>query len=93
MARPIAGFVVSFKDGRVHSQGSVSEVLSKDRSLASELKKEQQVLDKADDAVDDQVPPEEGKSDGKLIVAEEVEEGHVSWPACEFQTMPILWKS
>jgi hypothetical protein len=84
MTRPIAGFVVAMGlDGRVTSQGSISEALSKDKSLAKELLKEEDVLQKAEDEIDAPPPPTDApKADGKLIVAEEMEEGHVSWDAC-----------
>ncbi|KAJ7814135.1 P-loop containing nucleoside triphosphate hydrolase protein [Mycena olivaceomarginata] len=53
-------------------------VVSMDEILAEELSKDQEVLDKKTDEID--APPAgEKKPDGKLIVAEEVEEGHVSW--------------
>ena len=74
------------KDGRVFSQGSVSQVLAKDRSLAIQIKEEQQELEKADEKIEtlDPPPPEDRKSDGKLIVAEEIALGHISWPASMF---------
>ncbi|KAE9395907.1 P-loop containing nucleoside triphosphate hydrolase protein [Gymnopus androsaceus JB14] len=81
ITRPIAGFVVALKEGRIESQGTVSEALGKDPVLAEEARIEQQVIDKTGEEVDDQRPPEETKGDGKLIVAEEIQEGHVSWSA------------
>ncbi|KAJ7275433.1 multidrug resistance-associated ABC transporter [Mycena haematopus] len=79
MAKPVASYVVSMGlDGHIHSHGSISEALATDEILAEELSKDQKVLDKKTDEVD--VPPVgDKKADGKLIVAEEVEEGHVSW--------------
>lgn len=82
MAQPIASFVVSIKDGHIYSQGSVSDVLAKDRRMAAEAKKEQQEIDKVDEQVDEQPPADEPKNEHKLIVAEEVELGHISWEAC-----------
>lgn len=82
MTRPIAGYIVSMgSDGRVSSHGSVSEALAADAVLAKELTEEQQILDKVADEVDPSSLAEESKTDGKLIVAEEIEEGHVSWAA------------
>lgn len=81
MARPIASFVVSIKDGTVHSQGSVAEVISQDRFLASETNEEKRILDKIEDVVDVETSATEEEEDGKLIVGEEIEDGHVSWPA------------
>ncbi|KAJ6604251.1 hypothetical protein DFH09DRAFT_1300496 [Mycena vulgaris] len=81
MAKPIASYVVSMDiDGQVHSHGPISEALATDEVLAEELSKDQEVLDKKVDEVD-AVPATESKADGKLIVAEEIEEGHVSWDA------------
>ncbi|KAJ3801154.1 hypothetical protein GGU11DRAFT_770568 [Lentinula aff. detonsa] len=81
VTRPIAGFVVAIKEGRIESQGTVLEALGRDSVLAEEARKEQQVIDKAGDKVDEQFPVEEPKTDGKLIVAEEIQEGHVNWSA------------
>lgn len=66
MARPIAEFVVSIKDGRI-SKRSASRIMTK--------------YDKAEGDLQSQPPPDKLNSNGKLIVAEEVEEGHISWPA------------
>ncbi|KAI0329604.1 multidrug resistance-associated ABC transporter [Cubamyces sp. BRFM 1775] len=85
MASPIADFVVSLgTDGRIASQGTLSKVLAKDKKLSAELAEEREEMKKAEDEVDHVEPDDESapkKSDGKLIVAEEIAEGHVSWPA------------
>lgn len=79
MISPIAAFVVSLgTDGHVLSQGAVSDVLSKDHSLALASVQEQVLMEKADGEIDRKIGV---KSDGKLIVAEEIAEGHVSWAA------------
>ncbi|KAF7977580.1 hypothetical protein HWV62_3166 [Athelia sp. TMB] len=79
MVSPIADFVVSLgTDGRVLSQGSVSEALAKDQTLVEEVEKDQEALAKADTEIDGKV---EVKSDGKLIVDEDIAVGHVSWAA------------
>ncbi|KAF7369374.1 ATP-binding cassette transporter [Mycena venus] len=78
MAKPVANYVVSMGiDGHIHSHGSISEALATDEILAEELSKDQEVLDKKTDEID--APLVNAKADGKLILAEEVEEGHVSW--------------
>ncbi|PBK77153.1 hypothetical protein ARMSODRAFT_949046 [Armillaria solidipes] len=84
MARPIANFVVSIKNGRVASQGSISDVLVHDTSLADETDQVQKAMDKVEEEIDSQLPPDAKKSDGKLIVAEEIEEGHIGLPALKF---------
>ncbi|KAF9015463.1 ATP-binding cassette transporter [Cyathus striatus] len=84
MARPVASFIVSMgSDGRILSHGSLAETVKQDKLLARELEQDQAVIDKAGQEIDDSaaskvVPP---KVDGKLIVAEEIEEGHVGWEA------------
>ena len=88
MASPVADFVVSLgTDGRVVSQGTLSKVLAKDDKLSKELAAEQAEMAKAENEVDSVEPDEEAapkKTDGKLIVEEEIAEGHVSWASCEF---------
>ncbi|KAF5345715.1 hypothetical protein D9758_013070 [Tetrapyrgos nigripes] len=82
LTQPIASFVVSVKDGRIASQGSVSDALAENRALIAEAEKEQKELETADEVVD-AVPltADAPKSDGKLIVAEEMEIGHLGWSA------------
>ncbi|KAK0465231.1 uncharacterized protein EV420DRAFT_1637381 [Desarmillaria tabescens] len=84
MARPIANFVVSIKNGRIASQGSISDALVHDALLVDETDQAQKAMDKVEEEIDSQLPPEEKKSDGKLIVAEEIEEGHIGLPALKF---------
>ena len=72
-------------DGRIASQGTLSKVLDKDKHLAVEIAEERQEAEKAEQTIDDatEQDPAASKSDGKLIVAEEISEGHVGWPARE----------
>ncbi|KAH9921468.1 P-loop containing nucleoside triphosphate hydrolase protein [Fomitopsis serialis] len=79
MASPIADFVVSLgTDGRIASQGTLSKVLAKDKELSKEIEEENKEIEKAEHTVDDQQPNEEPKkSDGKLILSEEVSVGHI----------------
>ncbi|RPD70679.1 P-loop containing nucleoside triphosphate hydrolase protein [Lentinus tigrinus ALCF2SS1-7] len=84
MVSPMADFVVDIgSDGRILSQGSLSSALSRDSKLLKEVEEEQKELEKAEqeiDKVDENEKAGEGqKSSGKLVVAEEVEEGHVGW--------------
>ncbi|KAJ7367252.1 P-loop containing nucleoside triphosphate hydrolase protein [Mycena albidolilacea] len=77
LTRPIADFVVSFgSDGRIQSQGTVSEI-TKRGPLAAQIQKDQQVLDRTQEEVDAEAPVVK-PADGKLILAEEVQLGHVS---------------
>ncbi|KAH9951515.1 hypothetical protein B0H21DRAFT_775731 [Amylocystis lapponica] len=67
LASPIADFVVSLgKDGRIHSQGSLSKAIAEDKELSAELAQESKELDQ------DQINVEGNTADGKLVVAEEI---------------------
>ncbi|RDX45542.1 P-loop containing nucleoside triphosphate hydrolase protein [Lentinus brumalis] len=86
MVSPVADFVVDMgSDGRILSQGSLSSALSRDSKLLKEIQEEQKELEKAEqeiDKVDDTEKVVDAKQiAGKLVVAEEVEEGHVGWKA------------
>ncbi|KZT06271.1 P-loop containing nucleoside triphosphate hydrolase protein [Laetiporus sulphureus 93-53] len=83
MVTPIAEFVVSLgTDGCILSHGTLSKALEKDKELSAEVEEENKEIEKKEQEID-QVEEEAGskKSDGKLIVAEEVSVGHVSWAA------------
>ncbi|KAJ7931122.1 hypothetical protein B0H13DRAFT_2228071 [Mycena leptocephala] len=76
----IAGFVVSLGlDGRVRSQGSISDALEKDEHLAKEVIKEQEIVEATERELDASSAAEAPKKkDGKLVVPEEIALGHVS---------------
>ena len=91
MASPLADFVVSLgTDGRIATQGTVSDALAKNKKLAEEVEIEEKAIE-LDEVVDevegDQEAPVAGK--GKLVLAEEIEEGHVSKDACESSHIPL----
>ncbi|SJL07707.1 uncharacterized protein ARMOST_11057 [Armillaria ostoyae] len=84
MAEPIAQFIVSLKEGRVASQGSLSTALSRDRALAKEAQQDEEAMHKADEEIDAEedtagATDKDKKSNGKLIMAEEIQEGHIGW--------------
>ncbi|KAJ7272088.1 hypothetical protein B0H12DRAFT_1200283 [Mycena haematopus] len=82
MTSKIAGFVVSLGlDGRVHSQGSILDALEQDEELAKEVSKDQELLEAVEKEIDPTPAEKPTKKDGKLIVAEEIQLGHVSWEA------------
>ena len=86
MVSPIAEFVVDMgSDGRIISQGTLSNALAHDAKLLKELKQEQDEIEKASDEVDHDKPNDEDSKQaaGKLVVEEETELGHVQWTACE----------
>ncbi|KAI0260098.1 P-loop containing nucleoside triphosphate hydrolase protein [Gloeopeniophorella convolvens] len=79
MVTPIAENVVSFgPDGSITGHGSVSDALAKDESLAAEFEEEMQAIVN-DEEVDSEEPGvPETQTDGKLILAEEIQLGRVS---------------
>ncbi|KAJ6498923.1 P-loop containing nucleoside triphosphate hydrolase protein [Mycena sanguinolenta] len=82
MTSKIAGFVVSLGlDGRVHSQGSISDALEQDELLAKEVSQDRELLEAAEKEIDPIPTEKPAKKDGKLVVAEEIQLGHVSWNA------------
>jgi hypothetical protein len=85
MASPLANYVVSLgKDGCISSRGTVSDALKKDRTLAKELAEGARAIKDDEKKIDLEEPDEVAKvTDGKLILAEEITEGHVSWDASE----------
>ncbi|KAI9069817.1 hypothetical protein FKP32DRAFT_1671074 [Trametes sanguinea] len=84
MVSPIASFVVDMGlDGRILSQGSLENALARDAKLLHDVKEEREELEKAElelgvEKPDDHVAKHTA---GKLVVAEEREEGHVGWAA------------
>ena len=86
LAGPIADFVVALgNDGRITSQGSVADALAQNQTLAKEVKHEEQAVELDENEDEDKDAEEDaatGDSTGKLVVAEEIELGHVSRSAC-----------
>jgi hypothetical protein len=85
MASPMAEYVVLLgKNGRIASRGTVSDALKKDETLAKELAEGVRAIKDDEKKIDSDEPDEVSKvTDGKLILAEEITEGHVSWDASE----------
>ncbi|KAH9848044.1 P-loop containing nucleoside triphosphate hydrolase protein [Lenzites betulinus] len=85
MVSPVADFVVDMgSDGRILSQGSLSSALARDSKLLKEVEEEREEIEKANTEVDAEKPVEVAEvkqTDGKLVVAEEMEDGHVGWSA------------
>ncbi|KAF7972222.1 hypothetical protein HWV62_18618 [Athelia sp. TMB] len=78
MVGPIAQFVLSLgTDGRIVSQGTISEALVHDETLAQEEASETEIMAKADTEIDPDI--EKTKPDGTLIVAENIAEGRMTW--------------
>ncbi|KAH9894788.1 multidrug resistance-associated ABC transporter [Cubamyces lactineus] len=102
LARPIADFVVALgADGRIVSQGSLEKTLREDKELSAELAEEEALLKEADteglqDDLENENAQKDGENSGKLIVAEEVEEGQVGWDTLRLYLMntssrPIIY--
>ena len=88
MCSPIADVVVDMgPDGRILSQGTLENALAHDSQLLKDIEHETEKLHEADqDAEIDEEKTEDvnaQSSAGKLVVAEEIEEGHIGWAACE----------
>jgi hypothetical protein len=84
MVRSLADFVVSIgTDGCIVAQGSVLEVLGADKTTSDELRKDEEAINTVED-MEEVEKRAASQSDGKLIVAEEIEEGHVSWKSGKF---------
>ncbi|KAE9406279.1 P-loop containing nucleoside triphosphate hydrolase protein [Gymnopus androsaceus JB14] len=82
LVQSIAGFVVSIKDGRILSQGTVSEALSHDKVLASQFETEASMIESAEEIdADDDKTKKATDGQGKLIIEEEVQVGNVGWLA------------
>ena len=87
MASPLADFVVSLgTDGRIGTQGTVSDALAKNSELAEEIKHEEEAVELDENEDEEEASTETAK--GKLVLAEEVEVGHVSPEACECFCIP-----
>jgi len=88
MARPIAKFVISLgADGSISSQEYL-DIPVEDKFLPMKVRRQAGVIEQ-DEVIADVTNKLHSsssvdagtKSDGKLIAAEEIEEGHVSWAA------------
>ncbi|KAJ7578270.1 P-loop containing nucleoside triphosphate hydrolase protein [Mycena floridula] len=73
---PVAGYCIDIKRGRVWGQGSISDVLASDSRLVKETKEEEQIFETVDkdEPIVEEKPP---KAAPKLIMAEEIQTGHV----------------
>ncbi len=94
MTAPIADLVVSLTpDGRIKSTGSPEGVLATDSELLIDVEKEEQIAKEFEQGPDEEKPIvtlEGVDSDkGKLIVEEELEQGHVGWSASEHNVSDV----
>ncbi|KAM5539772.1 hypothetical protein V8D89_006585 [Ganoderma adspersum] len=101
MVNPIADFVVDVgSDGRILSQGTLENALAHDSQLLKDIEHETEKLREADQDAEidgEKVEDVNAKSSaGKLVVAEEIEEGHIGWAALllylgNMSTRPLLF--
>ncbi|KAF4617819.1 hypothetical protein D9613_006245 [Agrocybe pediades] len=85
---PVAGFCVSLGiDGRVKSQGTeVDSIIQHDSQLVAELEQDKKAIEASKQEVEGaETQGAKAQSDGKLVVAEEIATGHISW-----KTMNLL---
>lgn len=81
----IADFVVSLgSDGRVISQGSLDKAVIHNQALLGDTTEEVRPSEIASHQVDRSAPEVKKKGDGKLVMKEEISEGHVGWRARKF---------
>jgi ABC-type glutathione transport system ATPase component len=88
LASTLAQFVVVLGNGRIVSQGSVSDTLKSNRALAEKFEADQGLTETLDNVTDPEPKPP-NPSNGKLVVAEEVEQGRVSWSARELDQASV----
>ena len=78
LAGPVADFVVSISiDGNVQTRGTeIAAAVASDPILASEVKRDQEILELEKE--EEVIPIVESALEGKLVVAEEIAEGHIT---------------
>ncbi|KAJ7233850.1 P-loop containing nucleoside triphosphate hydrolase protein [Mycena haematopus] len=85
LVKPYTQFAVSIgSDGKISSQGSIADALVQDRSLLVRAAVDHEILEKAQQEKKDASPSLSAKTaqmSGKLVVEEEIDIGHVGWPA------------
>jgi len=99
MVVPIADFVVSLSsDGRIATRGTIEEALKKNKKLMTETTESQEIAEKAEedvDAIDPAQKVADNTNSSKLVVAEEVALGHISWRALKIYLGamggPVFW--
>jgi hypothetical protein len=82
LTKPVAEYVVAFgTDGRIISQGA-PEILA-DAHLTEEMRHEQEAIELEEDFDEESEANKASANGSKLIVAEEIQEGHVSFKAAK----------
>ncbi|KAF8068784.1 P-loop containing nucleoside triphosphate hydrolase protein [Lyophyllum atratum] len=91
MAAPISDFVVSLdSDGRISSQGTISDALAKNSKLKLEVVEDQEMKLKEEDEIEGGQEADVRKEvEGKLIIEEEVSEGHIGWESIKMYLVAL----
>ncbi|KAF9481115.1 multidrug resistance-associated ABC transporter [Pholiota conissans] len=81
LATPVAKFIVSIgPDGSIRTQGTeIQDSLEHDAELAAESQRDREAVELANEQYDASNAPKAKAVDGKLVVAEEIAEGHITW--------------
>jgi hypothetical protein len=91
LIRPLAGFTVALGlDGQILSQSSIQNALEHDARLSVEASEDQSRLESAKARPKEATPPTKKLASGKLIVAEEIVEGNVSWSPGSYYVLTEL---
>lgn len=91
MVASISEFVVSLgSDGQILSQGTISDALEKNLNLKLDVAKEIEIEEKAEEEIDSDQINLQKEAEGKLILEEEVAEGHISWASSTWYPNTIL---
>lgn len=85
LASSVADFVVSVGgDGRILSQGTISDALKSNKKLVEELRHDEELIKESETEINAGPSITPGDSAlGKLILAEEEQEGRISWSTRE----------
>lgn len=85
LTAPIADFVVSLSgDGRIRSTGSLKGALTADQTLSDAVQLDMKEVHQAEQGNNHESKMDDVQSaGGKLIIEEEMAEGHVAWSARE----------
>jgi hypothetical protein len=97
LTTPVADNVVALgTDGRIISQGAPTETIITDEAMAAEIAHEQEAIEFEEDLEEQTEDTKMAGKGSKLVMAEEAQEGHVSWKAINLiasniSSWPLLW--
>jgi hypothetical protein len=97
LTTPVADNVVALgNDGCIISQGVPTETIVTDEAMAAEIAHEQEAIELEEELEEQTEDAKVASKGSKLVMAEEAEEGHVSWKAINLMasnisSWPLLW--